>query len=243
MDDHSRLVVGRHFAGTLTRMVIDHLDKHIGNESIESWLARTGETRTLAELRDDSAWSSYAQFRSLLEATAVALGGVERLRDIGRDAAVAAGSMVITELYKTGSPQFRYNIMDLSYLYPKGQCACGSWLRKIGPFAGRGDNMVKLRGINIWPEAVGDVATSVDGADPDYFVRAVRVDGRDELIVSVTSSHRGDAATDLRHTIEQLLHDRLGVRIAAEIVEPGALDAWTEVLTSPKPKRFRDERS
>lgn len=153
------------------------------------------------------------------------------------------GSMVITELYKTGSPQFRYNIMDLSYLYPKGQCACGSWLRKIGPFAGRGDNMVKLRGINIWPEAVGDVATSVEGADPDYFVRAVRVDGRDELIVTVTSSRRGSAADELRQTIEQLLHDRLGVRITAEVVESGALDAWTEVLTSPKPKRFRDERS
>ena len=52
----------------------------------------------------------------------------------------------ITELYKTGSPQFRYNIMDLSYLYPREQCACGSWLRKMAPFAGRGDNMVKLRG-------------------------------------------------------------------------------------------------
>ena len=42
------------------------------------------------------------------------------------------GSICITELYKTGSPQFRYNIMDLSYLYPRGQCACGSWLRQDG---------------------------------------------------------------------------------------------------------------
>ena len=66
------------------------------------------------------------------------------------------GSICITELYKTGSPQFRYNIMDLSYLYPREQCACGSWLRKMAPFAGRGDNMVKLRGVNVWPEAVGD---------------------------------------------------------------------------------------
>ena len=68
------------------------------------------------------------------------------------------GAMVITELYKTGSPQFRYNNMDLSFRYPREQCACGSWLRRIGPFAGRGDNMVKLRGINVWPEAVGELA-------------------------------------------------------------------------------------
>ena len=65
------------------------------------------------------------------------------------------GSICITELYKTGSPQFRYNIMDLSTLYPREQCTCGSWLRKMAPFAGRADNMVKLRGVNVWPEAVG----------------------------------------------------------------------------------------
>ena len=70
------------------------------------------------------------------------------------------GSICITELYKTGSPQFRYNIMDLSYLYPREQCACGSWLRRMGPFAGRGDNMVKLRGVNVWPEAVGPTITT-----------------------------------------------------------------------------------
>ena len=63
------------------------------------------------------------------------------------------GSICVTELYKTGSPQFRYNIMDLSTLYPREQCKCGSWLRKMAPFAGRADNMVKLRGVNVWPEA------------------------------------------------------------------------------------------
>ena len=42
-------------------------------------------------------------------------------------------ALVVTELYKTGSPQFRYNIMDLSWLYPRERCACGSWLRRMGP--------------------------------------------------------------------------------------------------------------
>jgi phenylacetate-CoA ligase len=153
------------------------------------------------------------------------------------------GSMVVTELYKTGSPQFRYNIMDLSCLYPRERCACGSWLRKIGPFAGRGDNMVKLRGINVWPEAVGELATAEDGAEPDYFVRAVRDAGRDELIVSVVSGLAQASRDELRERIEHRLHERLGVQIRAEIVGPGELDAWTEVLTAPKAKRFRDERT
>ena len=65
------------------------------------------------------------------------------------------GSICITEIYKTGSPQFRYDIKDLSFLYPKERCECGSWLRRMGAFAGRADNMVKLRGLNVWPEALG----------------------------------------------------------------------------------------
>jgi phenylacetate-CoA ligase len=152
------------------------------------------------------------------------------------------GAICITELYKTGSPQFRYNIMDLSFLYPPGQCACGSWLRKMAPFAGRGDNMVKLRGVNVWPEAVGELALSVDGVAPDWFVRAVRRDGRDELVLSVVSERDSSAFPAIATAVETRLRDRLGVRIAVEVVAPGTLDAWTEVDVSPKLKRFRDER-
>jgi phenylacetate-CoA ligase len=152
------------------------------------------------------------------------------------------GSLCITELYKTGSPQFRYNIMDLSFLYPRERCACGSWLRKMAPFAGRGDNMVKLRGINVWPEAVGELVAGVDGVEPDYFVRALRDGNRDELVVSVVSRRSADAFDQVREAVERRLHERLGVRIRAEIVAPGGLDDLTEVRTSPKPKRFRDER-
>jgi phenylacetate-CoA ligase len=152
------------------------------------------------------------------------------------------GSLVVTELYKTGSPQFRYNIMDLSFLYPREQCACGSWLRRMGRFAGRGDTMVKLRGVNVWPEGVGAIATAVDGAAPDYFVRAVRVEGRDELRVAVVSDAPADAWVPIRVEVERRLHEQLGVRIDATVVGPGQLDELTEVATSPKAKRFRDER-
>jgi phenylacetate-CoA ligase len=152
------------------------------------------------------------------------------------------GAICITELYKTGSPQFRYNIMDLSYLYPREQCACGSWLRRMGPFGGRGDNMVKLRGVNVWPEAVGEIALSVPGVAPDWFVRAVRVDNRDELVVSVVSDRDPAEFPAIAAAVEERLKERLGVRIAADVVRPGELDAWTGADVSPKFKRFRDER-
>jgi phenylacetate-CoA ligase len=152
------------------------------------------------------------------------------------------GAVCITELYKTGSPQFRYNIMDLSTIYPRDRCECGSWLRKMAPFAGRGDNMVKLRGVNVWPEALGDIATGVTGTGDDYFVRAFRRDDRDEMLVSVVSAVDESEDAALATEVEAALHDAVGVRIAATIVRPGALDAKTGFGQVAKLIRFEDAR-
>jgi phenylacetate-CoA ligase len=152
------------------------------------------------------------------------------------------GSICITEIYKTGSPQFRYDIQDLSFLYPREQCACGSWLRRMGPFAGRGDNMVKLRGVNVWPEAIGEIALDDPRLESDYFVRARREGNRDEMTIHVVSRAPESDRPEIAAAAEDRLKERFGVRIAVEVAAPGALDEWTELHTSPKPKRFRDER-
>ena len=152
------------------------------------------------------------------------------------------GAICITEIYKTGSPQFRYNIMDLAFLYPRERCKCGSWLRRMGPFAGRGDNMVKLRGVNVWPEAIGAIAVDDPRLEGDYFVRARRENERDEMIVHLVTRAEATAHAAIARDAEARLKERLGVRIAVELAAPGELDAWTELHTSPKPKRFRDER-
>jgi phenylacetate-CoA ligase len=152
------------------------------------------------------------------------------------------GSLVVTELYKTGTAQLRYNIMDLAYLKPRGRCACGSWLRRMGPFSGRGDNMVKLRGVNVWPEALGEIVMQHPKTTDDYFVRAVRRDNRDEMIVAVTSPVPDGDRASLRAELEEILKEKIGVRFEVEVHPAGALDSDTEIHTSPKPKRFRDER-
>jgi phenylacetate-CoA ligase len=152
------------------------------------------------------------------------------------------GSLCVTEIYKTGSPQFRYDIQDLSFLYPRGQCPCGSWLRRMGPFAGRADNMVKLRGVNVWPEAIGEIALADPSFERDYFVRALREGNRDEMVVHVVTRAAPERHAALRAAAEERLRERLGVRISVELAGPGELDAWTELHTAPKPKRFRDER-
>jgi phenylacetate-CoA ligase len=152
------------------------------------------------------------------------------------------GAICITETYKTGSPQFRYDIRDLSTLHPPGQCACGSWLRKMAPFAGRGDNMVKLRGVNVWPEALGDIATSVEGVGDDWFVIASRTGNRDEMTIRVVSDRDPTEFTELAERVASRLHEAVGVRIGAEVVAPGGLDALTGFGTAAKLVRFRDDR-
>ena len=102
--------------------------------------------------------------------------------------------------------------------------------------------MVKLRGVNVWPEGVGEIATAVDGVLPDYFVTATRDGSRDQLTIAVTSDRPSAEFPGLVEQIERRLHDQLGVRVGAQVVGPGELDDLTEIHTSPKPKRFKDER-
>jgi phenylacetate-coenzyme A ligase PaaK-like adenylate-forming protein len=83
---------------------------------------------------------------------------------------------------------------------------------------------------------------SVEGVEPDWFVRAVREDNRDELVVSVVSEQPPPSFPAIAAAVADRLKERLGVRIGVEVVAPGALDAWTEVGTAPKLKRFRDDR-
>jgi phenylacetate-CoA ligase len=102
--------------------------------------------------------------------------------------------------------------------------------------------MVKLRGVNIWPEAIGEVALQDPRLENEYFVRAVREGERDEMIAHVTTRAEPSQYDDILRATEARLKERFGVRIKAEVSGPDTLDAWTEIKTSPKPKRFRDER-
>jgi phenylacetate-CoA ligase len=112
----------------------------------------------------------------------------------------------------------------------------------MAPFAGRGDNMIKLRGVNVWPEALGRIAAEQPGLSPDYFVRAVREGNRDELVLHATSERPQAEFAALGASLEAVLREKLGVKIAVKVERPGALDEWTGLNRSPKLKRFRDER-
>lgn len=114
-------------------------------------------------------------------------------------------------------------------------------MRKLDYFQGRSDNMVKLRGNNVWPEAIGTYVAACARSNGEYFVFAHGAEHREEVTVQVESPHDpaefGAIATELAGELKL----NLGVRINVEVVPSGALDA--ETGGGAKKKRFADRRT
>lgn len=157
------------------------------------------------------------------------------------------GNIVVTALYKTGTSQLRYNIQDISASYELTQCGCGSWHKKLDYFQGRSDTMVKLRGVNVWPEACGKIIGGHPGITGEYFCYVDRVapDGkpaRDEMTVMAERADGTGDSSSLRDELAALLKQKTGVAIGVELVERDALRELTGHGYRPKLKRFEDRR-
>jgi phenylacetate-CoA ligase len=153
------------------------------------------------------------------------------------------GTVYITTLYRWGAPQIRFNVNDISAIAP-GACACGSTLRRLEKIFGRNDNMVKLRGVNVFPEAIGAAVAQDQRSNGEYFCIVERLGeaGRDEMTVMVEVA---DARTDraaLKQDLERRLKEILGVRIAVEPTDSRSLAAYTGVADTSKIKRLLDRR-
>jgi diguanylate cyclase (GGDEF)-like protein len=100
----------RHFSGLATRLLIDYATTRLGPERVETVLREAGEARSVEQLLDGSTWSSYDQFRRLLETTASALGGLGELEKIGAQSVTPSESAAETEeaLHALGSPDAVY---------------------------------------------------------------------------------------------------------------------------------------
>ena len=153
------------------------------------------------------------------------------------------GDLVVTCLYKTGSPQIRYNIKDLSRIH-YGTCACGSESTRMESLAGRSDTMVKLRGINIWPEAVGSILKEAVGSHIEYFCVAYNDHNREEMLALVEKPRMVSDAelVDFGNKLESAIRDRLEVKINVKVFAEGTLDELTGKGNAAKLRRFQDER-
>jgi phenylacetate-CoA ligase len=151
------------------------------------------------------------------------------------------GKIVVTSLWRRGVSTIRFNSGDLSRLLPREKCDCGSWMRKMDYFKGRSDNMIKLRGNNVWPEAIGEFAQACERSNGEYFVIAHGEGHRQEVTVRVESSNDPAEFGSIAAELADDLRTHLGVRINVEVVPSGALDP--ETGGAAKKKRFADRRS
>ena len=150
-----------------------------------------------------------------------------------------AGNMCVTPLFKTGVyPIVRFDTKDVSTLLPP-DAASGINFRRIPGFQGRSDNMVKLRGINVYPTAIGAMLDPHSETTGEYICRLSRAGVRDELTVVVEARSQSE---QLATEIANLLKRGLGVEVQVELAAPGDTASETQVESRQKPIRLIDLR-
>lgn len=150
------------------------------------------------------------------------------------------GNICVTVLFKSGIyPIVRFNTQDLSTRLPGNVEPVPAFGRLRG-FQGRSDNMVKLRGINVYPTSIGGWLDVFEEANGEYVCRVRRRGGREEMEVLIEWSGDRDPASATR--VAERLRGRLGVAVAAILVEPGETAQYTEIDRRQKPRRLIDLR-
>jgi phenylacetate-CoA ligase len=158
--------------------------------------------------------------------------------DDGKPVALGeTGDMVVTCLYKDDiAPCIRFNTHDISQeMAGRGEIA----FKRITGFKGRSDNMVKLRGINLFPHAIGALIENRSDLTGEYVctVRRDPVTQRDDMVVTLESRGGSDEGQ-----LAALLRQGLGVEVAVKLCAPGETAALTQIDVRQKPIRLIDER-
>jgi phenylacetate-CoA ligase len=131
------------------------------------------------------------------------------------------GELVITTLRKEGAPLVRYRTHDLTRLVP-GECACGSPYPRIDTIMGRTDDMVKVKGVIIYPAQVDEVLKGVEGASSEFQVMIDHLEGRDVMTVFFETTE-GAHREGVEAMVRQRCKERMGITIVPKAVGIGEL--------------------
>ncbi len=137
------------------------------------------------------------------------------------------GELVLTTLTRHGMPIIRFRTKDVTSL-KNGTCGCGRTHVKMERITGRTDDMLKIRGVAVFPSQIEKALLKMDGIEPHYQIIVTRPHHLDELEVQVETSPElfSDEVKELvgiKKKIENFIHNEIGLRVDVTLVEPKTL--------------------
>ncbi|APG25877.1 phenylacetate--CoA ligase family protein [Syntrophotalea acetylenica] len=137
------------------------------------------------------------------------------------------GELVITTITKEGIPMIRYRTRDITRLIAE-PCRCGRTHRRLERMSGRSDDMLIIRGVNVFPSQIESVLMTIEGVEPHYQLIVDRDENLDtlEVQVEVNEDIFSDAVKslqDLAGRIRKEIKDILGITCKVRLVEPKTL--------------------
>ena len=145
------------------------------------------------------------------------------------------GEIVITTLVKEGAPLIRFRTHDISRIIP-GECPCGSKFPRIDVISGRSDDMIKIKGVNVFPKQIEEILGRFPELSSEYQVRISNVNGKSEMRIYVEADLSSDTAA-LQGRVTEAVKSWIGFTPIVRIVEVGFLPR-----SEKKTKRVIDER-
>lgn len=151
------------------------------------------------------------------------------------------GELVITTITKEGIPLLRYRTRDITSITYE-PCKCGRTHARIARMSGRSDDMLIIRGVNVFPSQIESILMRIEGVEPHYLLIVDRKGNLDILEVQVEVDERvfSDEIKQLQvlaHNIEKEIKDLLGVSCKVRLVEPKTI-----ARSEGKAKRVLDRR-
>jgi len=153
------------------------------------------------------------------------------------------GELVFTTLTKEAFPLIRFRTRDISRLLPE-PCRCGRTLTRMDRITGRSDDMLIIRGVNVFPSQIEAILVGVEGIEPHYQIIVDRTGNLDTLEIQVEVSERlfasGDEVKVLQNTERRIvkdIKDYLGISAKVKLVEPKSLQRF-----EGKANRVQDRR-
>jgi phenylacetate-CoA ligase len=131
------------------------------------------------------------------------------------------GELVITTLRKAAAPLIRYRTHDLTRIIPH-RCSCGREYPMIDRISGRTDDMIKVKGVNIYPGQIEEVLNCVNGLSSEYQVIIERIDGKDRMMLKVETIQDADRQKVMKEVL-QMFKSKIGIRIFCDCVNIGEL--------------------